>query len=291
MAGADTTATISNGQKFPEGRHTLRLGESMLARTGPTFHTLRYDFKPASVGDCKETYVEVAENQEVTVTVPKLDETGEVRDATMFKGPRKQYQKECLLVYNHDTGEFTLEQLTYNIQLKKTRGEVTEEVLQNIRETRKKLVDSGGIDHSMLAITNANMSNAMPTSSSSNASRNDATPNHVKDTEMMSDSDHSDSESSDGGAGSDEVHSDAEHMDDGEFSEDDLAKSLEAELSSAQRPQMNEVPARESPIGFNRAVQNNHTSQAAPRQNNNHAAAASSHLENDLALSESSDED
>jgi len=140
------SATSSTGQRFPEGRHALRVGDSFLSKTAPSYHTLRYDFKPASVGDCKETYVEVAENQEVTVTVPKLDETGEVRDATMFKGPRKQYQKECLLIYNHETGEFVLEQLTHNIQLKKTRGEVTEEVLQNIRDTRKKLHQSN--DHS-----------------------------------------------------------------------------------------------------------------------------------------------
>jgi len=128
MAAAWTSST--NGQKFPEGRHVLRLGDSYFTKTAESYHTMRYDFKPASVGDCKETYVEVAENQEVTVTVPKLDETGEVRDATMFKGPRKPYQKECLLIYNHETGEFVLEQLSYNIQLKKTRGEVTEDVFE-----------------------------------------------------------------------------------------------------------------------------------------------------------------
>ncbi|VDP02783.1 unnamed protein product, partial [Soboliphyme baturini] len=67
------------------------------------------DFKPASVEECKETYVEFAENNEVAVTIPKFD------DATIYRGNRRTYQKECLLIYNHETNEWTLQQLTYNV--------------------------------------------------------------------------------------------------------------------------------------------------------------------------------
>jgi len=274
---------MSGGQRFPEGRHALRLGDSFFTKTAPSFHTLRYDFKPASVGDCKETYVEVAENQEVTVTVPKLDDTGEVRDATMFKGPRKPYQKECLLIYNHETGEFVLEQLTYNIQLKKTRGEVTEEVLQNIRETRKKLVQSNSNDHASL---NGSTSSAMIVQPSAT---NGVATTAENDTEMMSDSDRSHSESDSSDAGSDDdVQSDAEgDADDGEqYSEDELAKHLEAELSSSQKsrhetviPETSSAPA---------PVQN---SAFQPVHRRSVSQAASSNLQQDLLLSESSDEE
>ena len=40
---------------------------------------------------------------------------------TVFKGNKRPVQKECVLVINHDTGEFTLEKLSNAIQLKKTR--------------------------------------------------------------------------------------------------------------------------------------------------------------------------
>ena len=41
---------------------------------------------------------------------------------TVFKGNKRPVQKECVLVINHDTGEFTLEKLSNAIQLKKTRS-------------------------------------------------------------------------------------------------------------------------------------------------------------------------
>lgn len=50
-----------------------------------------------------------------------LKTTGDVKDVTLFRGARKPCQKECLLIYDHDTGEFTLEELSSNIQLKQVR--------------------------------------------------------------------------------------------------------------------------------------------------------------------------
>ena len=40
---------------------------------------------------------------------------------TVFKGSKKPYLKECILIINHDTGECRLEKLSSNITVKKTR--------------------------------------------------------------------------------------------------------------------------------------------------------------------------
>lgn len=45
MAGADMAAAWSSsgggGQKFPDGRHVLRLGDSYFSKTAPSYHTMR----------------------------------------------------------------------------------------------------------------------------------------------------------------------------------------------------------------------------------------------------------
>lgn len=44
---------------------------------------------------------------------------------TLFKGSQRPYTKECVLIIDRVTGEITLEKLTCNIQVKKTRSEHT----------------------------------------------------------------------------------------------------------------------------------------------------------------------
>jgi len=61
--------------------------------------------------------LEVGENHQVTISIPHSDGTG----MNVFKGARKPYAKECVLIIDHVTGEVTLEKLTHNIQVKKTR--------------------------------------------------------------------------------------------------------------------------------------------------------------------------
>ncbi|KAL1123365.1 hypothetical protein AAG570_002450 [Ranatra chinensis] len=78
------------------------------------------DFKPASVTASKHASVEIGPNQEVTVT--HLDTGGTPQ--TVFKGSQRPYHKECVLIIDRTTGEITLEKLTTNIQLKKTRQEM-----------------------------------------------------------------------------------------------------------------------------------------------------------------------
>jgi ELL-associated factor len=78
------------------------------------------DFKPASVDTSKMATVDILPNNEVNVTVPHCDGAGTAQ-TSVFRGPKKSYTKECVLIIDHNTGEITLERLSHNIQLKKTR--------------------------------------------------------------------------------------------------------------------------------------------------------------------------
>ncbi|KAL3270545.1 hypothetical protein HHI36_021083 [Cryptolaemus montrouzieri] len=98
----------------------LKIGQSFTNPKSTSFHTIKYDFKPASVDKNKIATVDVGNNHQVTVTVPHLDGAGAV-----FKGSHRPYQKECVLVIDKLTGEITLEKLACNIQVKKTRSEFT----------------------------------------------------------------------------------------------------------------------------------------------------------------------
>lgn len=46
---------------------------------------------------------------------------GSSAPVTVFKGSKRPYMKECILIVNHDTGEYRLEKLNSNIAVKKTR--------------------------------------------------------------------------------------------------------------------------------------------------------------------------
>lgn len=99
----------------------LKIGQSFTNPKSTAFHTVKYDFKPASVDTNKKATVEFGSNHQVTVTVPHLDGAGVPQ--TVFKGSQRPYQKECVLIIDRITGEITLEKLGCNIQVKKTRSE------------------------------------------------------------------------------------------------------------------------------------------------------------------------
>jgi len=114
----------------------LKLGQSFTNPKSAAFHTIRYDFKPASVDVNKIASVEVGSNHQVTVTVPHLDGAGVPQ--TVFKGPQRPYQKECVLIIDRVTGAITLEKLSGNIQVKKTRSEsVKPQLPQAVTTTEK----------------------------------------------------------------------------------------------------------------------------------------------------------
>ncbi|KAL1502629.1 hypothetical protein ABEB36_007744 [Hypothenemus hampei] len=99
----------------------LKIGQSFTNPKSKAFHTVRYDFKPASVDTSKKATLDVGNNNQVTVTVPHLDGAGTTQ--TVFKGSQRPHTKECVLIIDRVTGEITLEKLTCNIQVKKTRSE------------------------------------------------------------------------------------------------------------------------------------------------------------------------
>ncbi|ENN75078.1 hypothetical protein HUJ04_001210 [Dendroctonus ponderosae] len=100
----------------------LKIGQSFTNPRSKAFHTLRYDFKPASVDTSKKAQVDVGDNHQVTINVPHLDGAGTTQ--TVFKGSQRPYTKECVLIIDRTTGEITLEKLSCNIQVKKTRSKV-----------------------------------------------------------------------------------------------------------------------------------------------------------------------
>lgn len=104
----------------------LKLGRSFSSSSGSAFHSIRYDFKPASVDTSKSANVEVGEKNQITVTVPHIENSLSQNSGTahtVFKGSQRPYNRECVLVVDNVTGEVTLERLSCNIQLKKTRAE------------------------------------------------------------------------------------------------------------------------------------------------------------------------
>ncbi|XP_077056304.1 ELL-associated factor 1 isoform X2 [Siphateles boraxobius] len=131
--------------------HVLKLGDSFEKRPKSSFHTIRYDFKPASIDTSCEGELQVGKGEEVTITLPHIPvrvcpsavcvcvcvcvcvlthsrPQGSTPPMTVFKGNKKPYQKDCVLIINHDTGEFMLEKLSSSIQVKKTRAEGSSKV-------------------------------------------------------------------------------------------------------------------------------------------------------------------
>ncbi|XP_036907411.1 ELL-associated factor 2 isoform X1 [Sturnira hondurensis] len=113
---------MMSGPWHVDGRERiLKLGESFEKQPRCAFHTVRYDFKPASVDTSCEGELEVGKGEQVTITLPNIE--GSTPPVTVFKGSKKPYLKECILIINHDTGECRLEKLSSNITVKKTRVE------------------------------------------------------------------------------------------------------------------------------------------------------------------------
>lgn len=80
------------------------------------YHTLRYDFKPASINGDEPASLELAKDGQVTIKAPNVG--GSI---CTFKGQRRPHVKECLMVIDNRTGEVVLQKLTDNITVKATR--------------------------------------------------------------------------------------------------------------------------------------------------------------------------
>jgi len=116
----------SNNSKYNSNKNSFN-------DNGPTesFHTIRYDFKPVSVDTNQTATIEFNEKNKITVTAPNVEGSG--MSCTVFQGSRKPHLKECVLVFDHETGDFTLERLTNNIVVKKTRAEGSSKIVNQQR--------------------------------------------------------------------------------------------------------------------------------------------------------------
>uniref|UniRef100_A0A8C2VZQ5 ELL associated factor 2 n=1 Tax=Chinchilla lanigera TaxID=34839 RepID=A0A8C2VZQ5_CHILA len=118
----------------------LKLGESFEKHPRYAFHTVRYDFKPASIDTSCEGHLEVGKGEQVTITLPNIE--GSTTPVTVFKGSKKPYLKECILIINHDTGECRLEKLSSNITVKKTRVEGSSKVHHYVEQQQQQMRNS-----------------------------------------------------------------------------------------------------------------------------------------------------
>ncbi|KAL9967991.1 hypothetical protein ACROYT_G026315 [Oculina patagonica] len=99
----------------------LKLGSSFHSKGGPktAFHTMRYDFKPASVDTTRPAELVVGDTNEITVTVPHVQDSGN----TVYRGSKRSCTKEFILVVDKDKKTFTLERIESTVpQLKKVRS-------------------------------------------------------------------------------------------------------------------------------------------------------------------------
>ncbi|KAI6074683.1 hypothetical protein LUU34_00025800 [Aix galericulata] len=133
--GREESGGAMNGSANPlldKEEHPLQLGESFERRPKASFHTIRYDFKPASIDTSCEGELRVGKGDDVTITLPHIP--GSTPPRTVFKGNKRPYQKDCVLIINHDTGEYVLEKLSSSIQVKKTRAEGSSKIQARIEQ-------------------------------------------------------------------------------------------------------------------------------------------------------------
>ncbi|CAF0888708.1 unnamed protein product [Rotaria sordida] len=86
------------------------------------YHTIKYDFKPASVAKSEQAELSVGPNQDVSITLPNVE--GSLTPSTKFSGNTKSYTpKECLMIIDPHTGKIVLERLSANVRVKNVRAE------------------------------------------------------------------------------------------------------------------------------------------------------------------------
>ncbi|XP_027701006.1 ELL-associated factor 2 [Vombatus ursinus] len=127
----------SGAPYFDSRERVLKLGESFEKHPRSAFHTVRYDFKPASIDTSCEGDLEVGKGEQVTITLPNIE--GSTPPVSVFKGSKKPYLKECILIINHDTGECRLEKLSSNITVKKTRAEGSSKIQSRLEQQQQQM--------------------------------------------------------------------------------------------------------------------------------------------------------
>ncbi|XP_069838564.1 ELL-associated factor 2 [Dendropsophus ebraccatus] len=190
--------------QFDTKERVLKLGESFEKQPRSGFHTIRYDFKPASIDTSCEGDLEVGKGEQVTITLPNLE--GSTAPVTVFKGSKRQYLRECILIVNHDTGECRLEKLSSNISVKKTRAEGSSKIQSRIEQQQQQMRNASKTPTSNK--TSSPLGKLSPTSPMDDIERELMAEASVID--QMSSSDSSSESKSSSSSSSDDSSSDSE---------------------------------------------------------------------------------
>lgn len=252
---------------FDNQEHVLKLGETFEKHPKSAFHTVRYDFKPASIDTTCEGELEVGKGEQVTITLPNLE--GSSAPVTVFKGSKRPYMKECILIVNHDTGEYRLEKLNSNIAVKKTRAEGSSKIHSRLEQQTSRLSQQMKTNSSS---SNSNKSSASSKSSPPKEKTSPASPMDDIERELMAEAQVMDQLSS-GDSSSDSNSSSSS-------SSDDSSSSSDSEDERASAPPPPVLTNHSMPI-INTSINNCHQESGGGLMNT---------LKSDLQLSESGSE-
>ncbi|VDN03986.1 unnamed protein product [Thelazia callipaeda] len=247
---------------IPSGTYNLKLGESFNDRREKSlYHTLRFDFKPKSLAGEKETFIAFGGNGDVQVAVP-----GEGDALTVFKGAQKSVkgEKECLLFFDHVTGEMRIEKLSSTMSVKKTRGNEDSTTIKLRAEIDRLRNENRGRSDDDMEETKSSSTSSSLTSSESGESDSESDDEIRKPVPLQSKNEHS---------------SDEDPRSRSSDSEDeDLQEALEQQLRSDSMPSIDDTTTKQikSYPPPSTLLVNSNTKKL---------------LHDDLQLSESSDED
>lgn len=123
-----------------EDVHELKFGRSFDADGTLSFHSMYFDFKPASIDTAQAAVIDIEQGNKVKVTVPHIE--GSSTKQTVYCGSKQPSQKDFALIVNHKTGEFVLERLTCKLNLKRTRSEKAREIKPSITKHQKSAAET-----------------------------------------------------------------------------------------------------------------------------------------------------
>lgn len=144
------------------GPQELKIGNSFMRDKGQ-FHTIKYDFKPASLDPRASGSVELGESSSLSVKVPHSNGSTETQYSGFLKDTS---HKECVLIIDRVTGEITLEKLSGQMLLKKTRQERRSDKSETMPDSRLPMSTS-----SSSSSTSSAPPAPQPSASSSSSSR------------------------------------------------------------------------------------------------------------------------
>ncbi|CAA7269011.1 unnamed protein product [Cyclocybe aegerita] len=135
---AMAATTASSAWMPSKGRHSVNIGPSLgraikarklkdspapmtkkISRPERDFYAFRFNFKPSSIDNTKPASIEIkkgTENSQVVAEYPSKESNNEVHVFNGTEQPAKDI--ECILIYDEDTGQYTLEKLDSFVTLK-----------------------------------------------------------------------------------------------------------------------------------------------------------------------------